>query len=230
MDILAARKKAAEQSKTFKQQETEAKQPALVHQVSELAQQPVETKDLPGPASPPSAPAVPVAEAPAPGDTAPAACDAAGGMASPGDGPDATPAQEIELLSFLLRGEEYAVMVDDVREVLRVRDLTLLPNVPDYILGVTSLRGTILPVIDLGRRLGLAAGERDEKSRIVVVSIDDERMGLHVDRVTGVFRVMPDEVKPPPENIDQGEEFLSGIVRKEDKLYILLDLEKAAGI
>jgi chemotaxis signal transduction protein len=55
-------------------------------------------------------------------------------------------------------------------------------------------------------------------------------VGLLVDRVTGVFRVLPDEIKPPPENIEQGSEFLSGIVRKKDKLYILLDLEKAVGV
>ncbi len=137
--------------------------------------------------------------------------------------------QEIELLSFLLGGEEYAVMVDDVREVLKIRDRTLVPNAPDYILGVTSLRGTMLPIIDLCKRLGLPTGESSEKSRIVVVSVADESVGLLVDRVTGVFRVMPDEIKPPPENIEQGGEFLRGIVRRKDKLYILLELGKAVG-
>lgn len=120
-------------------------------------------------------------------------------------------------------------MVGDVREVLKVRDRTLVPNAPDYILGVTSLRGTMLPVLDLRARLGLATGECSEKSRIIVVNVADENVGLLVDRVTGVFRVSPDEIKPPPENIEQGAEFLSGIVRKKDQLYILLDLEKAAG-
>jgi purine-binding chemotaxis protein CheW len=93
-----------------------------------------------------------------------------------------------------------------------------------------SLRGTMLPVIDLCKRFGLAPGAKDEKSRIVVVSSADEWVGLLVDRVTGVFTVLPEEIKPAPENIEQGAEFLRGIVRKDEKLYILLDLEKTTGV
>jgi len=139
------------------------------------------------------------------------------------------PIQDLELLSFRLGGEEYAVMVEDVREVLKVFYLTAVPNAPDYILGVMSLRGTMLPIIDLGKRLGIRAHTVDEKSRIIVVNADDEGVGLMVDRVSGVIRIHPDGVKPTPENIEQGAEFLRGIARKDDRLYILLDLEKAAG-
>ena len=139
------------------------------------------------------------------------------------------PIQDLELLSFRLGGEEYAVMVKDVREVLKLFYLTAVPNAPDYILGVMSLRGTMLPIIDLGRRLGISAHARDDKSRIIVVSTGDEEVGLMVDRVSGVIRIPPDGVKPTPENIEQGAEFLRGIARKDDRLYILLDLEKAAG-
>ena len=141
-----------------------------------------------------------------------------------------TPQQEIELLSFRLGGEEYAVLVADVREVLKSYHLTIVPNSPDYVLGVMSLRGTMLPVIDLCKRFGLAQGAKDEKSRIVVASSADKEAGLLVDQVTGVFRILPDEIKPVPENIEQGAEYLRGIVRTADRLYILLDLEKAVGV
>ncbi len=133
------------------------------------------------------------------------------------------------MLSFRLGGEEYAVMVDDVREVLKLRDLTVVPNTPDFILGVISLRGTMLPIVDLCKRFGITQGVRGEKSRIVVVNPDEEDVGLMVDRVTGVLKIMPEEIKTTPENIEHGAEFLRGIVRKEDKLYILLDLVKAIG-
>ncbi len=136
------------------------------------------------------------------------------------------PAQEIEMLSFRLGGEEYAVMVEIVREVLKRRELTMVPNAPDYILGVISLRGTMLPVIDLSIRLGIPRGFRDEKSRIIVASPGEEDLGLIVDRVTGVHRIREDEIKPPPENIEHGGEFIRGIVRKDNKLYIVLDLVK----
>lgn len=133
------------------------------------------------------------------------------------------------MLSFRLGQEEYAVMVDDVKEVLKMRDLTPVPNAPDYILGVTALRGPILPVIDLSRRLGLPSGARGEKSRILVLSLNDEDAGMVVDQVTGVVRIHPDAVRPVPETIERGAEFLRGIARKGDKLFILLDVEKALG-
>jgi len=88
----------------------------------------------------------------------------------------------------------------------------------------------MLPIIDLRKRLGLAPGVNDEKSRIVVVGSNDEDAGLLVDRVTGVFRILPNEIRPAPENIEQGAEFLRGIARKNEKLYILLDVVKAVGM
>jgi purine-binding chemotaxis protein CheW len=138
-------------------------------------------------------------------------------------------AQEIEMLSFLLGGEEYVLPVDEVREVLKSRELTIVPNSPPHVLGVTSIRGTVLPVIDLGRRLGIPPAARDERARIIIISPDDEDAGIVVDRVTGVVRISPDAIRPAPETVEQGAEFLKGIARKDDRLYILLDLQKAAG-
>ncbi len=137
--------------------------------------------------------------------------------------------QEIEMLSFRLGSEEYALPVDEVQEVLKSRELTIVPNSPPHILGVTSIRGTVLPVIDLGKRLGLPPTVKDEKARIIIISPDDEGTGILVDRVTGVVRISPDVVRPAPETVEQGAEFLKGIARKDDRLYILLDLDKAVG-
>ena len=147
----------------------------------------------------------------------------------PDDADEEIHAQEIEMLSFLLGGEEYVLPVDEVREVLKSRELTMVPNSPPHVLGVTSIRGTVLPVIDLGRRLGLPPATRDEKARIIIISPDDEDAGIIVDRVTGVVRLSPDAIRPAPETVEQGAEFLKGIARKGDRLYILLDLNKAAG-
>jgi purine-binding chemotaxis protein CheW len=135
--------------------------------------------------------------------------------------------QDIEMLSFRLGNEEYVLPVDDVQEVLKSRELTMVPNAPQYVLGVTSIRGTVLPVLDLGMRLGLPPAKRDEKTRIIIISPEDEDAGILVDRVTGVVRISPNTVRPAPETIEQGAEFLKGIARKDDRLYILLDLHKA---
>jgi len=146
--------------------------------------------------------------------------------------PAPVPDQDLEMLAFLLGSEEYVVMVDQVQEVMKLRDVTPVPHTPDYILGVFSLRGTVLPLIDLNRRLALAARPADEKTRIVVVRLDNhDDAGLLVDRVKGVVRIRPDAIKPAPETVEQGANaaFLKGIARKDETLYILLDVEKVVG-
>lgn len=220
MDILAARKKAAEKARS--RQKPEPTEPASAPPASvQEATSPVEAESL-------SQTAVPEPQAM---KTAASAAQETATPSEPTSGDESveTPMEELEMLSFRLGGEAYAVMVDDVREVLKLPDLTVVPNAPDYILGVISLRGTMLPIMDLCKRFGITAPARDEKSRIVVVNPDEEDVGLMVDRVTGVLKIMPDDVKPTPENIEHGAEYLRGIVRKEDKLYILLDLVKAVG-
>ena len=228
MDILAARKKAAEKARTRPEPE-----PAPAAESGPVEEDRAAVP--PEPAAPPAPAAAPqqiaqTAPPPAPADAAPTALESPGQGETAGAGEGEQEAtQELELLTFRLGAEEYAVMVDEVREVLKLRDLTEVPNTPEYILGVASLRGTMLTVIDLGRRLGLAPGVRDERARIIVASPDEEDVGLLVDRVTGVLKIRDDEIKPPPENVEQGAEFLRGIVRKDDRLVILLDLAKAVG-
>jgi purine-binding chemotaxis protein CheW len=216
VDILAARKKAAERAqapKTADRAQPQATLSALPEaETASLTAQAAAPAPLPPNAiAPVSVPATEPADSPA---------ERARGEAE---------VREIEMLSFRLSGEAYAVFVEDVREVLKVRDLTQVPNAAGYILGVTSLRGRMLPVMDLCTRLALKPAERDEKARIVVVSPDEEDVGLLVDRVTGVIKVLPESIKPAPDNVEQGEEFLRGIVRHNDTLYIVLDLLKAAG-
>lgn len=143
---------------------------------------------------------------------------------------DVSPAS-IEMLTFRLGKEEYAMMIDHVREVIRIWEITPVPNTPEYVIGVTSLRGRVLSIINLHKRLALPESSRDDKSRIVVAGMDDDEIGFIVDRVAGVLRILPDEIRPVPETIEHGAgaEFLRGIIRKNDKLYILLDAEKALG-
>ncbi len=223
MDILAARKRAAELAKAGKARAEEA------------------------PAAPPGGEPVPPASEPSSANATAAHADAAEGQAgalpqtAPPEEPAAEPAaevqelpqeQDLELLAFRLGSEDYLVPVDLVAEVLTPREITAVPHVPSYILGVCSLRGVVLPIIDLNRRLGLGESVRDEKSRIVVVTLGpDDQVGLFVDRVQGVVRIPPSSVRPAPETVDQGEAaaFLRGIARKDDRLYILLDAEKAVG-
>lgn len=212
MDILAARKKASEKAKAREKPESQP----LETQPSQNDERSLPAAEPAHPTPPETAPEMPAPENVEPSSTAEISQDVE---------PEKTSAPEIELLSFRLGGEEYAVLVEDVGEVLKQRELTQVPNTADYILGVTSLRGTMLPIFDLCKRLGIS-GLKDEKSRIIIVRVEQEEVGLLVDRVTGVIRIAADEIRPTPENIEQGAEFLRGIARKGEHLYILLDLVK----
>ncbi len=220
MDILSARKKAAERAKAKKRGSPESKEGS---RLSREKEQPPSLE----PAGR-SAEAVVTTSVPEP-----LVHPASGPSEQPGPTPPPAqgeiPAPEIELLGFRLGNEEYALLVEQVREVIKLWEITPVPNTSEYVLGVTSLRGRVLPVIDLCKRLGLPPSVREGRSRIIVVSLDDEETGLIVDRVTGVVKLSPDDIRPAPDTIEQnaGAEFLRGIARKEEKLYILLDIEKA---
>jgi len=220
MDILKARKKAAERKQERKEAEP------IQAPIPIPAEEPVQ-EETSSPAEQESRSPVQAAEISV--ENAPAAVIEEHADEIPAEDTEDEQSDEIDMLSFRLGGEAYAVLVKDVREVLKNRALTPVPNAPPYILGVTALRGAVLPVIDLCVRFGLASGQRDEKSRIIVVKAEEDEVGLVVDRVTGVLTIMPDAIRPTPENIEQGSTYLSGIVRKDEKLYILLDLDKAVG-
>jgi purine-binding chemotaxis protein CheW len=221
MDILSARKKAA-RAKAKKKAGPESKQDAQPSQEDEQASRLEPAGQRAEAAATVSVPEPPAHPAPEPSEQpAPSSGDEAGAVLAP----------EIEMLAFRLGAEEYALLVEQVREVIKLWEITSVPNAPDYVLGVISLRGKVLPVVDLCKRLGLPPGVKDEKSRIIVVSLDDEETGLIVERVTGVVRLSPDDIRPAPDTIAKGAgaEFLRGIARKNEKLYILLDIEKAVG-
>lgn len=126
--------------------------------------------------------------------------------ATRGAAPEET-ATERELLVLWLGDDPYAIPVERVREIVRLRPITPVPRVPDAVRGVLSLRGEIVQVIDLRRRLGLAAPERrsgveaerrSERRRVVVLNGEDGQMtGLLVDRVSEVLRLRDDALRPP---------------------------------
>ena len=234
MDILAARKKAAERAQTEKKQDTPTA--PIMQQDSPAAPEPVrrevvvpapakQAEDVP--AMPQAALSKVAASTPEIAADLPIEEPVSGSLV--GETAVEESAAETEMLAFLLSGEEYVVAVEQVNEVLKMWSLTPVPNAPEHILGVSSLRGAMLTIIDLGKRLGLGPAAVNEKARVVVVTVDDEKVGFIVDRVTGVVKLSPGLVRAVPETVEHGVEFLRGIARKGERLFILLDLDKVAG-
>jgi purine-binding chemotaxis protein CheW len=131
-------------------------------------------------------------------------------------------------ISFRLGGDDYACPVEKVHEVLRVGSITRVPHAPHAVRGITHRRGSVLPVIDLGKRLKRPAVELGAASRILVVSHQGRPLGLLVDAVHQVLQLRPTRVLPPPPELAEKEEAaLCGTYQENGHLLLLLDMVQA---
>ena len=134
---------------------------------------------------------------------------------------------QIELLGFMLSDEQYALDILEIKEIVRLHAITMVPRSPPWLKGIVTLRGVIVPIFDLRVRLGLAEIEHGPDTRIVVVYRGEEFAGLIVDRITQVMRLPVEAIEPPPQTIGQVEaEYLRGVARFRDQLVILLNLPR----
>ena len=131
------------------------------------------------------------------------------------------------LATFNLDREEYGVEVRLVQEIRRVSEITTVPRAPAFVRGVINLRGRILPVVDLKKKLGLGDVEIQKASRIVVVRLKERVLGLLVDGASQVLKVPMSRIEPPPDEIvSKGGDTIRGVAKLEGRLVILLDLNK----
>lgn len=133
----------------------------------------------------------------------------------------------LQLVGFKIGEEEYAVDILMVQEIIRMMQITKVPNAPDFVDGVINLRGRIIPVVDLRCKLGLGRKEQDSNKRIIVVEVSGKTVGFIVDAVTEVLRIPANITEPPPDLITNvNSEFIKAVGKLDDRLLILIDLEK----
>jgi purine-binding chemotaxis protein CheW len=138
-----------------------------------------------------------------------------------------TKAVDTRLVVFRLANETYGVQVDTVESIAELPAVTRVPGTPAYLSGVINLRGRVIAVIDLRRRLGLATAEHSVETRIIVVEFGDEQVGLLVDDVAEILPVSLTSVEPLNEMMTgANSEFITGTLKTEDSLVILLDLAR----
>ena len=134
---------------------------------------------------------------------------------------------EQQLVVFDLASESYGVDINVVQSIIQMQEITRIPRTPEFVDGVINLRGKIIPVVDSRKRFGLEEGERNSDNRIVVASIGGQDIGMVVDAVSEVLRISMDAVEPPSTLITSADsDYIRGIAKVEDRLVILLDLEK----
>ena len=133
----------------------------------------------------------------------------------------------IQLVTFKIGEEEFGVDILKVQEIIRMMPITKVPNAPPFVEGVLNLRGKVIPVIDMRKRFGLRAAERDSRTRIKVMDLQGQVVGFVVDAVSQVLRIKESTVEPPPAVVAGiGAEYMKGVGKLEDRLLILLDLDK----
>ncbi len=140
-------------------------------------------------------------------------------------------AEEDQYLTFIMAAEEYGVDILRVQEIRGWNNVTPIPNTPTYIKGVINLRGTIVPIIDLRERFGMASVEYGATTVVIVLKVikdDAERiMGIVVDAVSDVYNIEASEIKPAPDfGGEISIEFVSGLVSVEEKMLIIIDIDR----
>ena len=139
----------------------------------------------------------------------------------------------IEILTFKLLGEDFAFRVSDLDEILKFQHITIVPKLPDYVLGVTSLRGKVIPVIDLKAKLSLRGEAADDShgKKILIMKGPKGRIGAAVDKVTGFVRFAETELLPPPSHLSEEQaKFISGIAVVEKRFVSILNMQEAIAL
>ncbi len=133
----------------------------------------------------------------------------------------------LQLVTFKLGAEEFGVDILKVQEINKMMSITKIPNAPAFIEGVINLRGKIIPIVDLRKRLGFRDQPYDKSTRIIFVELDGLVLGFIVDSVSEVLRIPGNTIEPPPSMVAGIEsEYIEGVGKLDERLLILLELKK----
>jgi len=136
-----------------------------------------------------------------------------------------------KVLTFLLANEEYAIDILAIEEITRPLTITYVPRVPPYIMGVVSLRGRVIPILDLHARLGLSAFSPGKKNRFIIFQVEQSGVGIIADRINDVVTLSKHQLQPAPAKIKaSGSGFIKNIGRVGERMLIILDIEKVLQI
>ncbi len=136
--------------------------------------------------------------------------------------------KEYQLVVFKIGDEEFGVDIAQVREIVRLTQITYMPKAPAFIEGVVNLRGQVLAVIALAKKLGISSKPRSDASRIIVVEIGSKTVGMVVDSVSEVLRLSSDQMEEVPSFIETEvpEHYIRGVGKLKDRLLVLLNLSQ----
>jgi purine-binding chemotaxis protein CheW len=133
----------------------------------------------------------------------------------------------IQLVGFHLDGDDYAIPITKIQEIILMKPVTRVPQAPAFIEGLINLRGVVIPVINLRKRFGMPHRDVDDETRTIVLSLHDKTVGCIVDAVTRVMRLTGDQIQSAPTTVlSVARNYISGLAKLDDRLLIVLDVEK----
>lgn len=139
--------------------------------------------------------------------------------------------QDMKVIVFQIKDKEYAIPVDKVSGIEKLLHITRVPKAALFVKGVINLRGVITPIIDLRVRFGFEEVEYDGSTRIIIVILDDMKVGLIVDSANDVLDIPVDSIEPQPEVVGHvASEYISGVAKIEKRLLVLINLKKALSL
>ena len=142
----------------------------------------------------------------------------------------ATEESQFQLVTFQLGEELYGVNIMDVKEIVRLQNVRVIPNAPYYVEGIINLRGEIIPIIDLHKRFRIQAIKKEEMDfdgGFIILNIDNSKIGIIIDKVARVVTVKKEEIKDPPQMLSGiGSEYIEGVIREETGYLIMLNIRK----
>jgi purine-binding chemotaxis protein CheW len=138
---------------------------------------------------------------------------------------------QFQLVTFHLGEELYGVSIMDVKEIVRLQDVRVIPNAPYYVEGIINLRGEIIPIIDLHKRFNIQSVAKAEDIEMdggfIILNIDNNKIGIIIDKVERVVTVKTEDVKEPPQMLTGiGTEYIEGVIREENGYLIMLNTRK----
>lgn len=138
-----------------------------------------------------------------------------------------TASTDLEFSTFYVGGALCGINILRIQEINKHFEITRVPQAYDYIEGILNLRGRIVTIIDLGKKLGLAPVSKDKDNRNIIVNSEDEHIGLLVDSISDVVLARKDDIEPAPSNIGGVKgKYFRGVLKTENKLIGILDIDE----
>lgn len=133
----------------------------------------------------------------------------------------------LQFVGFRLADQDYAFRIEQIQEIVIPDRVTTLPQVPEYVEGVSNLRGSVIPIINLRLLFELEPKGRDDQTRTIVANVGSRTVGCTVDAVTQVMRIAPEQIQATPEIARSSESaYISGFAKLDNRLVILLEIDE----